>query len=202
MGASVPAMAPRAGGYLGPGCPHCGRVLDLPRIVSGPQTCAWCRRSFEGVRFDPAPPDLTVRRTAEAGPEGAHACANHPGNVAASHCSRCGVFMCALCRIEVDGMGLCPACFDRLVGEGALPSAIATYRDYGRLATALAALGLLLIFVGPVAGPAAIYYGRKRLQQLTALKETGGRAGMVAVMILGALDAIGGVALIVTMVRS
>jgi hypothetical protein len=143
-----------------------------------------------------------VRRIAEAGPEGAHACANHAGNLAATHCERCGVFMCALCRIEADGRQLCPACFERLCDEGALRSAVATYRDYGRLAGLLALLGLLVIFVAPVAGPASIYFGRKRLGQLAAMGEAGGRGSVYGVMALAALETVAGIAAIAMMVRS
>ena len=202
MGADVsPAPARRAWGYAGPACPHCARSLDVRRMVSGAQTCSWCRRPFEAVVFDPPPPDLSVPRTTEAGPEAAHACANHAGNLAATHCSRCGVFMCSLCRIEADALALCPACFVRLVAEGALPTAIGTYRDYGRQATMLALLGLLIIFVAPIAGPAAIYYGRKRLKQLSAMQQKGGRVGVYAVLVLGVLETVLGIVVLVSMVK-
>ncbi|HSB61765.1 MAG TPA: hypothetical protein VLI67_08590, partial [Vicinamibacteria bacterium] len=157
-------------------------------LVSGRQACPVCLRSFEAVRFDPPPPDLAVPRLGEAGPEASHACAGHSGNAAVAHCSRCGVFMCPLCRIEADGMALCPACFERLSDEGALPSAIATYRDYGRLARALAVLGLLLPLLAPAAGPGGIYYGARRLKQIEAMKEDGGRGGVYAVIALAALE--------------
>lgn len=143
-----------------------------------------------------------MKRLAEAGPGGAHACANHAGNLAATHCARCGIFMCALCRIEADGQTLCPACFERLSDEGALRSAIATYRDYGRMSAMLAALGLLFIFVGPVAGPASIYYGRKRLDQMRVHGDEGTRLGVYTAMAVGALGAIGGVVAIALMVKS
>lgn len=201
MGADLsPAPAKKAWGYAGPACPHCARSIDVRTLITGPQTCSWCRRPFEAVAFDPPPPDLSVARTSEAGPESANACANHAGNVAATHCSRCGVFMCPLCRIDADAMVLCPACFDRLVAEGAVPSAIATYRDYGRQATMLAIVGLLIIFIGPIAGPAAIYFGRKRLKQLTAMKQEGGRVGVYAVFVLAVLETVFGILAIGSMV--
>lgn len=202
MGGTVVSVPPPgAFGYTGPACPHCKRPLDPQQLVSGQQTCSWCSRLFEAMRFDPPPPDLSVKRTAEAGPEGAHACANHAGNVAATHCSRCGVFMCSLCRIDADAMVLCPGCFDRLVAEGGLPSAIATYRDYGRQATVLAILGLVVAFVGPIAGPASIYCARKRLQQMKAMGQEGGRAGLFAVYVIGVLETILGIAVLVFMFR-
>ena len=202
MGAVLfPAPVKKAWGYAGPACPHCARSIEVRQLISGPQTCAFCRRPYEAVAFDPPPPDLSVPRVTEAGPEAANACANHAGNVAATHCSRCGIFMCRLCRIDADAMVLCPACFDRLVAEGALPSAIATYRDYGRQAGMLAVLGLLFIFVAPIAGPAAIYFGRKQLKQLAAMKQQGGRAGIYVVFVLAVLETLFGLLVFYYMVK-
>ena len=203
MGTSPAAAAtPGPFGYAGPACPHCGQLVDPRQIVSGQQTCARCSRPYEATRFDPVLPDLSVLRTAEAGPEGANACANHAGNVAVTHCSRCGVFMCALCRIEADAQALCPGCFDRLSADGELPSAIITYRDFGRQAASLAVLGLIVPFVGPIAGPAAVYFARKRLAQQARMGEEGGRFGLYALQVLGVLDAIVGVAVLVMVFRS
>jgi hypothetical protein len=170
--------------------------------VSGRQSCARCRRPFEAIRFDPPPPDLHVKRVSEAGPEGAHVCAQHPGNLAVTHCGRCGVFMCGLCRIEVEGKTFCPPCFERLSDEGGLSSTIMAYRDYGSMASSLAALSVLVLFVAPVAGPLSVYYGRKRLAQLRAHGEEGGRAGVFAAMAVGVLAAVGGVVLVASMVKS
>lgn len=189
-------------GYTGPACPHCAAPLEVEQLVSGAQSCPRCRRPFEAVRFDPPFPDLQVKRLSEAGPEGAPACANHAGNLAVTHCARCGIFMCALCRIEAEGQALCPACFERLSDEGALRSAIATYRDYGRMSSMLAALSLLVLFVGPVAGPASIYYGKKRLDQMRSQGDEGGRFGVYAAMGVGALGAVGGIVVIAMMVKS
>jgi hypothetical protein len=188
-------------GYAGAACPFCAVTLDVRVLVSGRQTCPGCRRGFEAVRFDPPAPDLGIKRLAEAGPEGGQACANHAGNLAPGHCTRCGIFICGLCRIEADAQVLCPACFERLVDEGALPSAVIHYRDYGRMAIVLAVLGLLVIFVGPVAGPGAIYYGVRALRQGEAMRSQESRAGIWAAMVLGGLVTLGGVAVIVSMVR-
>ena len=93
------------------------------------------------MRFDPPERDSRAVSVAEGGPGGATACAQHRGNVAVANCERCGVFMCAVCRIDSDGLALCPGCFDRLSAEGQLPSARASYRDYGRMSGTLAVLG-------------------------------------------------------------
>jgi hypothetical protein len=186
--------------YTGPACPRCGNEIDRGAILSNPVSCPVCLREFEAVLFAPPPPNVSVPRVAEAGPEGANPCVHHPGNVAAEHCTRCGVFMCALCRIETDGRVLCPACFERLVAAGELPSLVAHYRDYGHMQLSLAILGLVLIFVGPVAGPVSIYYGAKGLAQRKAAGDDPRRNRTWALFALGALEAVAGVALIVAMV--
>jgi hypothetical protein len=105
--------------------------------------------------------------------------------------------MCGLCRIESDGLVLCPGCFDRLSAEGTLPSARISYRDYGRMAGSLAVLGLVLWFVGIVAGPAAVYYGIKGLRQKREMGEDEGRVGIWAAIVLGGLETAGWTALFV-----
>lgn len=183
------------------GCPRCGRSLEHARIVSGTQICLLCRGAFEAVRFDPPAPDTSVPRVAEAGPEGAHACPMHAGNAAVGHCGRCGVFTCALCRIEVERRALCPACFERLADAGELPSLVASYRDYGRAQYLLALLGLVFFFLGLVTGPASAYYGTKALDQMRAAGETRGRLRVWALFALGAAEVIGSVAFFVAIVR-
>jgi hypothetical protein len=187
-------------GYSGPACPRCGNEIDPGAIVTNPVSCPVCLREFEAVRFDPPLPDVSVPRIAEAGPEGANPCGHHPGNVAGDHCTRCGVFMCALCRIETDGRVLCPACFERLADAGELPSLVAHHRDYGHMQLTLALLGLFIIFLGPVAGPASIFYGWKGLEQKKAMGDTSGRARAWLLFILGGAVTVGGLALFASMV--
>jgi hypothetical protein len=107
------------------------------------------------------------------------------------------VFTCALCRVEADNRVLCPTCFERLADAGELPSLVATYRDFGRAQYIVALLGLLFFFLGPVTGPASVYYGTKALAQARASGETGARLSVYALFLLGALETIGGVAFFV-----
>ncbi len=185
-----------------PSCPRCGRGLDHSGIVSGPQTCPLCRGHFEAIRFDPPVPDASVARLSEAGPEAAHPCPAHPGNAASLHCSRCGVFACALCRIDTDELVLCPACFERLANAGELPSLVTGYRDHGRAQLLLVLLGLLFFFFAPVTGPASIYFGRKALEQRLAMQVELRRAAVVALSVIGAVQAIGAIALFVYWIAS
>jgi hypothetical protein len=188
-------------GPAGVACPRCGRPLEHAGIMSGTQVCPLCGGSFEAVRFNPPAPDASVPRVAEAGPEGAHACPLHAGNAAVGNCARCGVFTCAVCRIEVEGRILCPACFERLADAGELPSLVSSYRDYGRAQYLIALLGLPFFFLGLVTGPASVYYGTKALAQMREAGEPGGRARVWALFALGATETLGCAALLVSIVR-
>jgi hypothetical protein len=135
-----------------------------------------------------------VRAVEEAGPGAAASCASHRGNVASSNCGRCGVFMCDLCRIDVDGRVLCPACFDRLSAEGALPSARTTFRDYGRMGMQLLLVALVFTFVGAPFALGAAYAGVRGLGQRKRLGEGSAVLAWVSI-VLGFLGAAGCVAL-------
>ena len=179
--------------FGGPSCPRCRHDLDPGRVHSGPQSCPHCGGAFEATRFDPPPPRVDVRAVEEAGPGDVASCAAHRGNVAVGNCGRCGVFMCDLCRIDVDAMVLCPSCFDRLSAEGALPSARTTFRDFGRMGATLLLAGLLFsIFAAPFT-LGAVYAGVKELRQRKTLGE-GSAVRAWTVIVLGVLGTAGSVA--------
>ena len=187
--------------YTGPACPRCGHDIDRGAIVARFVSCPVCLRDFEGVVFDPPPPQASVARLAEAGPESANPCGHHPGNVASDHCSRCGVFMCALCRIDSDGRILCPACFERMAEAGELPTLVAHSRSYFVVQLYLVILGFLVIFLGPVTGPASVYYGLKGLEQRRAAGDSRGQVLGMALFFLAAVQFLGGLWVISNLVR-
>jgi hypothetical protein len=180
-------------------CPRCDRPLELEGLVSGPQACPLCHGRFEAVRFDPPEPDTRVRRLAESGPEAASPCPLHPGNAARAHCARCGVFTCDRCRVELSDRVVCPACFERLADE--LPELVVSYRDYARLQQLVLLLGLFVLPVGPVAGPASIYCGVKALAQRRRAGDVGTPPGVWLSFLLGAAVSVGGVAALVWIFR-
>lgn len=121
--------------------------------------CPDCRTVFEAIQFTPRPePGLQPLPAGDGTP-----CAQHLRNRAEASCERCGVFMCAVCCIEVDGRRLCPACFERLSGEGALPSAVVHRRNWCGMAFHLSFFSLLPLF-GVPAVPAAFWTGIKGLR--------------------------------------
>lgn len=180
-------MSERAvrGTYGGPGCPWCGAELEAARMIAGGQVCPRCARPFLATPFFPPEPRVQVETLAAAGPEGAVPCARHAGNAAVANCSRCGVFMCSLCRIEIDGQELCPTCFERLSAEGVLSTSQNRYRDYRGLSLSVGVLGCLVYFLGLLTGPATLYLAYLGYRQRKQMNESGGIVSLVAAILLG-----------------
>ena len=121
--------------YEGPSCPRCHARLTADWIQSGTIICPDCRKPFEATAFRPPQRRLEVVSVAASlTPEGANACANHAHNAAVTNCVRCGLFICALCNMDVGTGPHCPSCFDRLQADDALSPAATRYRDYASMA--------------------------------------------------------------------
>jgi len=185
--------------YTGPECPRCGGWVDLERMAAGEERCPSCGGVFLATPFRPPALRERVGSVAEAGPEGAVPCARHSGNAAVDNCSRCGVFMCSLCRIEIEGQDLCPGCFDRLTAEGVLSGAQTRIRDYRGMALALGVLGLLVFCFGLITGPMTLFLVAQAVRQKRLLNEKGGTLTLVVAGLLGALQIAIGVFFIVIM---
>jgi ribosomal protein L37AE/L43A len=180
------ALARASTAYRGPACPRCRTPLELGQISDGAVTCRSCGRGYEARIFRPVTRAASVPQLAHAGPEEAGACANHPRNAAVTNCGRCGIFICALCQLEVDGSTYCPACFERLAQEGSLESAKTSFRDYGSMAVFSALIGAFFSFLilGIPLGLLALYYAYRGFR---TRKESG--AGLTS-LILGAFLAV------------
>ncbi len=155
------------------------------------ETCAACGTSFAAVAFAPPPPVVRRPEAAFADPAaaalGATPCARHPNHAAVANCSRCGVFICELCRIPLEGQELCPDCFDRLSREGSFTAVETHFFDATGLAITVVILGWLTSCFGIVLGPTAIVLAVKGLRQKRAWRETGGRAGPIFAIVMGVL---------------
>jgi hypothetical protein len=183
-----------AGRYAGPACPRCGDAVDVSRMTGGEQVCPRCGRSYLAAPFTPPPPPRPrVESVAEAGPGGAVPCGRHAGNAAVATCARCGVFMCALCRIEAESTSmtlqeLCPACFDRLSAEGVLSLSRTRIRDYRSLSLSLGFFGLFFCFAGMLTGPLTLYLVHQGVQQKRRMQESDGGLTLFVAAVLGVLQ--------------
>lgn len=176
--------------YAGVTCPFCVRTLDLEGRSAGIWHCSYCERGFEAVPFKPV---RSARTSQPSVRESGGSCAAHENNPASSECSRCGAFMCGVCRIDADGMVLCPSCFDRLAAEGALPSARTSFRNYPGLAWLSGVAGFFLWFLWVAIGPLIVFYGVMGIRQKRSLKETDGVASLYVVILLGLTEFVLGI---------
>jgi hypothetical protein len=161
-------------------------ALDASILGTGEQRCPACSGTFWATAFTPPEPRAeAVASILEAGPEGGVPCARHAGNAAVASCSRCGVYMCTLCRIEIDGLELCPACFDRLSNEGALVSAQTRIRDYRGMAITLGIVGCFMYVFGFITGPATFYLAWRGFKQRRELGDRGGVLSLIVAVLLG-----------------
>lgn len=147
--------------------------------------CFSCGRSFEATPFRAVEQRHDPVHAVTATPDGvAAACANHARNAAVTSCQRCGLFICALCEMNLGDRSHCPSCFDRIRTEGTLQT---RYRDYATMSVSAAVIGLLCMSL-PI-GPFVIYWAYKGIRQRR--NEGRGIAGMVTVLGFGILETVG-----------
>jgi hypothetical protein len=173
-------------------CPRCGRPWEQEPLASGSQRCPRCHGDFVAVAFAPPERRVYVPEVGAGGTDETTACAAHKRNLAVATCSRCGVFLCAVCRVDLDRRVLCPACFDRLSNEDALATLKTRFRDYAGIAYSFAAFGI---------GPAAAYYAFRALRQRDERGDAGGRAGPYLAAGIGLLESAGLLAVLLSLVR-
>ncbi len=137
--------------------PHQGDILPEN---SGIFKCLGCN-SINYVTVFPA-----ALRGIEKGERGEHvigeeaSCFKHPDHAAVVACDECGIYLCALCDLEIEGRHLCPDCLKNGKDN------ISTVRDkcvlHDDLALTLAVLpvlmGFFLWFAVVVTAPAVVIY--------------------------------------------
>src|SRR5947199_1896475 len=154
---AIPRLA-----YSGLQCPRCRAALPEERH-DGANVCLTCLGDFEARVFHPPQRSARVLQLAHSGPEGGVSCANHARNAAVAACDRCGLLICSLCQLEVEGGKLCPSCFERLSQEETSDTTRTRFRDYGSLAGIWAIVGLIFsaLMLGIPLGILSLYYCAK-----------------------------------------
>jgi uncharacterized paraquat-inducible protein A len=124
---------------------------------------------------------------ATAGPEAVNVCANHPRNAATTNCARCGLFICALCDMNVGAGSYCPSCFDRLRTDGKVGGKRRAFAALARV-SAIAGIFFTFAFIGPLFGILSLYYNHQARKDRLATNVTPAwTAGMIVVEILAFL---------------
>ena len=167
-------------------------------LAMGQVDCGECALEFTAATFRPVP----SRPPPAAGLEhaaGAASCARHARNVAIAACERCGSFMCALCRVEVEGRSLCAACFDRGRSEGSLHAAQTSFRSWRTLGLHLAVVGMFMYPFGILTGPASLYATARGVAQSHKDGDEGGLLGTLLAAAMGIAVTLGGIAFLFLM---
>jgi hypothetical protein len=171
----------------------------LPENVPprGRHECWKCGLPFDLASFQP--PERAAQAAHPFDAAAGAPCSRHERNAAVASCERCGAFMCSLCRIDSDGMALCAACFARLGTAGELADTRLKYRHYNGMALQMSLLGVVFWVLAPLAGPLAIFTALRGLKQSKRLGETLGVGGARVAIGLGALEAVAGTFLILSL---
>jgi hypothetical protein len=184
--------------YPGPQCPFCGVALPEEDIRTGRIECRTCREDFEATAFTPPEKRTRIIEVALSGPQGANACANHARNAAVTSCERCGLFICALCEMNVGEGSFCPSCFERSRTDNPLQGA-GRIRDYGSMARLTLVLGLFMVTIfGIPLGALGIYYAGKAIKQRREIGDP--VAGMIGAMIFGIVEILASAGFIALMI--
>jgi hypothetical protein len=144
------------------------------------------------VRFDPIKPVVAVPQLAGVGVEAAAPCARHSRNQAVASCSRCGQFMCSLCRIDAEGSAYCPPCFDRLSTEGVIPGGEMRVKNYAGYASVCLMASFFMFFIAPVSGAVGIFFCVKGLKDKGRRNEKDGVLRLYFLLVLCLLVLLGG----------
>jgi len=172
-------------GYAGTQCPRCKTFKRHEDIRTGSQTCTNCGGEFEAVRFDPVTAVVVVPQLAGVGPAEAAPCAWHARNQAVASCSRCGKFMCSLCKIDADGAGYCPSCFDRLSTEGLIPGGALRVKNWSGLAASCIFGSPFVWFLSWILIPMGMYFSIQGIKDKKAREEQDGLVRLYVLLAFG-----------------
>ncbi|MCK5844555.1 MAG: hypothetical protein KAG97_07600, partial [Victivallales bacterium] len=94
-------------------CAKCGAAINSVVLKQdAPYKCPLCLNLQHTELFPALFSEVEKGRTPEKALINEDArCFNHPDKVAVEPCSECGIFLCALCDIDVDGVHFCSKCF-------------------------------------------------------------------------------------------
>jgi len=173
-------------------CPKCSTRLRPER--AGRFRCSWCHVVLDlwitaaAVR-DQQPAASPAMRPAAAS-EDQPACAVHPQNASVVACSRCGDFICEVCRIKIEGKDLCPRCFEHGVDKAELVTVKRQFRT-ADMALGLGILsipgGCLLSYFAAFLGLIAVGIGIQALLKINKQPALGGKGKAVAGIVLGSI---------------
>lgn len=120
--------------------------------------CVSCGSRFDTWTFSALYRQRSVDLAAELQPaEDDALCYEHATKKAVAACSRCGRFVCALCRMDAEGAVFCPLCLVSGISKQTV-STMENYRTlYDSIALGAAALPLATVYLAVFTGPIAFF---------------------------------------------
>lgn len=176
-------------------CPGCSLLIRQPQ--TGRVRCLHC-----GLRYDlfvtaAAVKSFSTTTSSIAVPEVASedkpACVAHPQNASSVACTRCGDYICDVCKIHVEGQDFCPKCFELRVERAELRSLQRKFRlPAYALSCGIASLvgGACISFFAAIVGFLAIGVGIKALMSIRQRPALQGKGKAIAGIILGIISVI------------
>jgi len=143
-------------------CPRCAEQVAAP-LRRASLRCSQ-GHAFEVALFSPASP-IGRSRPAALVASAQTPCARHARNAAVAACERCGTFMCALCRVDLEGAPVCLPCFERAQAAQGMGESGTVLRDWNRLALNVGLVALFFFPFAPIGGPLAVVLGLRGWRQ-------------------------------------
>lgn len=136
-------------------CPKC--ETEAPEGVAGRIRCQNCGRTYWGAAYDR--PEWRIERAQQATLDDA-ACAHHPTKKAVAICRGTGSYICALCRVNLDGESYSVQYLNaggkKLISE----STRTALQRPDRMMLTLSVLSVIpFYFLSPIMAPFILVYG-------------------------------------------
>lgn len=142
-------------------CPSCNATINADRFNRNePVPCSRCSKRMRVLAF-PAlyaetdgdiPPAI-----ADAAGESEAGCYDHANRKATAVCDDCGRFLCALCKLEIDGRTTCPRCLAAARNSEASIRLVDQRPLLDNMALAFAVYPALLIFPSLIFAPLSLF---------------------------------------------
>jgi hypothetical protein len=136
-------------------CPHCGSDLPLEVLQPEGAACPACESHLEAANF-PALFRAEQMATWEPVVSDEAGCFFHPDRVAVFTCSRCGRFLCPLCRIAWPGGDVCAACLEAARKDQHARAFASNRFHFDSMALMLATVPVITWFFSMVTAPVAL----------------------------------------------
>lgn len=174
-------------------CPGCSTFIRRPQ--TGRHRCS-CGLVFDLYVTLVAAKSSGAVESSEVVPEAASeakpGCVSHPQNASVVACSRCGDYICEVCRIRIEGGEYCPKCFEHRVERAELHSLQRKFKlpALSLIVGSASILGFCMPYFSIFGSLFAIGLGTSALMQIRKKPGLPGKGMAIAGIILGAIGAV------------